>query len=71
MCGPTTRMSKSIHRSGEQSHLSANQLETLGYGVREIQKSAAHAWMITAEEYLNQYRNRLSDVHMPLPPRTT
>lgn len=46
-------------------------METLGYGVREIQKSAAHASMTTTEVYLDQYRDRLSDVHMPLPPRKT
>jgi len=54
-------------------HLEGNfqQAGPLGYGVREIQKSAAHAWMTTTEEYLNQYRDRLSDIHMPLPPRKT
>ena len=42
-------------------------MESLGFDVREIQLSAAHANMSTTEGYLEQYRARLSDARLPLP----
>jgi len=46
-------------------------VERLGYNVRDIQKAAAHASITTTEGYLDQYRDRLSDARLPLPPRKT
>lgn len=45
------------------------QMERMGVDMREIQKVAAHSTIATTEGYLEQHRDRLSDVRMPLPNR--
>lgn len=45
------------------------ELERMGVGIREIQKRAVHTTLATTEGYLDQYRDRLSDVRLGLPER--
>lgn len=45
-------------------------MEKMGFDLREIQKSAAHASVTTTEGYLEQHRDRLSDARILLPPRS-
>lgn len=44
-------------------------MEDAGHSLREIQKSAVHASVTTTEGYLDQHRDRLSDVRLVLPVR--
>lgn len=44
-------------------------MEDAGVDLREIQKAAVHASVTTTEGYLEQHRDRLSDVRLPLPSR--
>lgn len=46
-------------------------MESLGADIREIQLSGTHTNMSTTEVYLDQYRARVSDFKMPLPPQKT
>jgi len=45
-------------------------MEKMGIPLREIQLAAAHSTITTTEGYLDQHRERLSDVRLPLPPRS-
>lgn len=44
-------------------------LEDLGYDLRAIQKAAVHSTVTTTEGYLEQHRDRLSDVRLTAPAR--